>query len=116
MEGVQLDLISREKLEKMSSADKLKMILKNVKDGKIVVLESGLTPEEEAMLIELTMREIDHENFIGIEIETYPYKDKSLFDKLMGKKGGRLTVVGPANRLKTLQKREDLITALVQLG
>ena len=115
MEGVQLNLISKDKLDKMASMEKLRMILESVKDGKIVVLESGLTPEEEAKLIELTMLEIDHKNFIGIEIETYPQKEKSFFDKFKGKKG-RLTVIGPANRLKTIQKKEDLITALVQLG
>lgn len=116
MEGVQLNLISRERLEKMPSMEKLRMILDSVKEGKIVVLESGLTPEEEAKLIELTMLEIDHENFVGIEVESYPHRERSFFSKIFGKKGGRLTVIGPANRLKTLSKQEDLITALVQLG
>ncbi len=114
MEGVQLNLISKDMLDKMPSMEKLRMILDSVKEGKIVVLESGLTPEEEAKLIELTMLEIDHENFVGIEVETYPYKEKSFFSKLFGKKKGRLTVIGPANRLKTLEKREDVIKALVQ--
>ncbi len=115
MEGVQLSLISKEKLEKMASMEKLRMILDSVKEGKIVVLESGLTPEEEAKLIEMTMLEIDHENFVGIEVESYPHKE-SFFSKLFGKKSGRLTVIGPANRLKTLEKKEDLITALVKIG
>ncbi len=114
MEGVQLNLISKEKLEKMSSMEKLRMILDEVKSGTIVVLESGLTPEEEAKLIELTMLEIDHENFVGIEVETYPQKSGGFFSKLFGKKEGRLTVIGPANKLKTLVKRDDLIKALVK--
>ena len=115
MEGIQLSLISREKLEKMASMEKLRMILDSVKEGKSVVLESGLTPEEEAKLIEMTMLEIDHENFVGIEVESYPPKE-SFFSKLLGRKPGRLTLIGPANRVKTLSKQEDLITALVQLG
>jgi hypothetical protein len=115
MQGVQLNLISKDMLDKMPSMEKLRMILDNVKEGKIVVLESGLTPEEEAKLIELTMLEIDHENFVGIEVETYPHKEKSFFAKLFGKKGGRMTVIGPANRLKTIEKQEDLIKAIVQL-
>jgi len=115
MEGVQLNLISKERLEKMASMEKLRMILDSVKEGKIVVLESGLTPEEEAKLIELTMLEIDHDKFVGIEVESYPYKE-TFFSKLFGKKSGRLTVIGPANRLKTIEKHEDLITALVQFG
>ncbi len=114
MEGVQLNLISKERLEKMSSMEKLRMILDEVKSGTIVVLESGLTPEEEAKLIELTMLEIDHENFVGIEVETYPQKSGGFLSKLFGKKEGRLTVIGPANKLKTLVKRDDLIKALVK--
>ena len=114
MEGVQLNLISKEKLEKMSSMEKLRMILDEVKSGTIVVLESGLTPEEEAKLIELTMLEIDHENFVGIEVETYPQKPGGFLSKLFGKREGRLTVIGPANKLKTLVKRDDLIKALVK--
>ena len=116
VEGIQLNLISKERLEKMTSMEKLRMILDEVKSGTIVVLESGLTPEEEAKLIELTMLEIDHENFVGIEVETYPQKTEGLFGKLLGKREGRLTIIGPANRLKTLQKRDDLIRALVKLG
>lgn len=112
MKGVQLNLISKERLQRMSSMEKIRMILDNVKEGKIVVLESGLTPEEEAKLIELTMLEIDHENFVGIEVESYPYKE-SFFSKLSGKKSGRLTLIGPANKVKTISKQEDLITAMV---
>ncbi len=115
MEGVQLNLVSKEKLEKMGSMEKLRMILDNVKEGKIVVLESGLSPEEEAKLIELTMLEIDHESFVGIEVESYPPKETFL-SKLFGKKSGRLTLIGPANRVKTLSRKEDLITAMVHLG
>ncbi|AGK60996.1 Uncharacterized protein conserved in archaea [Archaeoglobus sulfaticallidus PM70-1] len=114
MEGVPLNLISKDKLERMSTMEKLRMILDEVKEGKIVVLESGLSPEEEAKLIELTMLEIDHENFVGIEVESYPRKTVSFFQKIFGKSEGRLTLIGPANRLKTLEKHEDQIKALVQ--
>jgi len=116
MEGVQLNMISKDRLDRMASMEKIRMILEEVKSGKIVVLESGLTPEEEAKLIEVTMLEIDHESFVGIEVESYPQKSRGFFEKLFGKTKGRLTVIGPANRLKTLDKKKDLITALVQFG
>ena len=115
MEGVQMNLISKEMLERMPSMEKLRMILDNVKEGRIVVLETGLTPEEEAKLIEMTMLEIDHDKFIGIEVESYPVRERTFLSKLFGKKQGRLTVIGPANRLKTLEKQEDVIKALVQI-
>ena len=70
--------------------------------------------KSDSKLIELTMLEIDHENFIGIEVETYPQKSKSFLSKILGKKEGRLTVIGPANRLKTLEKKEDIIKALIE--
>ena len=41
-----MDLISQEKLEHMTSMEKIRLILDKVKTGRIVVLESGLTPDE----------------------------------------------------------------------
>jgi len=114
MEGVQLNMISRERLNKMASMEKLRMIIDEVKSGRIVVLETGLSPEEEAKLIEMTMVEIDHENFIGIEVETYRQQTGSIFGRLFGKPKGRLTVIGPANRLQTLQRQRDFISAIVK--
>ena len=38
---------------------------------KIVILETGLSPDEESKLIEITMSEIHPEGFTGIEIETH---------------------------------------------
>ncbi len=110
---MEVNLISKEKLSKMGSMEKIRMILDSVKEGKIVVLETGLTPEEEAKLIEVTMLEIDHENFVGIELESYPQKEKSFLSRILGKRHGRMTIIGPANKLKTLEKREDLIRALI---
>jgi hypothetical protein len=37
----------------------------NVKCGEFLVMEGGLEPEEEAELIETTMREIDVESFVA---------------------------------------------------
>jgi len=114
MEGVQLNMVSRERLNKMASMEKLRMIIDEVKSGRIVVLESGLTPEEEAKLIEMTMVEIDHDKFVGIEVETYRQKTGSFLGKIFGKPKGRLTVIGPANRLETLHRQNDFITAMVK--
>jgi hypothetical protein len=110
---MEVNLISKEKLSKMGSMEKIRMILDSVKEGKIVVLETGLTPEEEAKLIEVTMLEIDHQNFVGIELESYPQKERSFLSRILGKRQGRMTIIGPANKLKTLEKREDLIRALI---
>ncbi len=116
MIGVQMDLISEDKLSQMTAMEKIRMILDGVKEGKILVLERGLTPSEEAKLIEMTMTEITPDEFAGIEIESYPSKkNQKLLDKLFRKTviRTRLTVIGPANQLKTLKKDRDLISALV---
>jgi hypothetical protein len=116
MIGVQMDLISEDKMATMTAMEKIRMILDGVKQGKILVLEKGLTPTEEAKLIEMTMTEIQPEDFAGIEIESYPTQhNQKLLDKIFRKQviRTRLTVIGPANQLKTLTKDRDLISALV---
>lgn len=115
MEGVRIDLISEDRMDDLTTMEKINLILNMVKDGSIVVLERGLAPEEEAKLIEVTMTSI-HDDFTGIEIESYPAKSNpSLISKLLGRPSTltRLTVIGPANQLKTIKKDQDLISALV---
>ncbi|WP_246985704.1 DUF2073 domain-containing protein [Halorientalis marina] len=115
-DGVQIDLISGERLEGMASMEKIRMILDGVHDGNIVILEEGLSPEEESRLIEVTMTEISPDEFTGLEIETYPKSGGSdgLLNRLMGKEQTKkLTVIGPANQIETLHKDETLISALV---
>ncbi len=116
MKGIQLDLISEDKLDGMTSMEKVRLILDEVRNGKILVLEKGLTPSEQTKLIELTMTEITPDDFAGIEIESYPVKQSdNFFNKLLGKTSlrTRLTVIGPATQLKTIKKDRDLISAFV---
>jgi hypothetical protein len=116
-EGVQIDLISGERMSGLTTMEKVRAILDSVHEGNIVVLEQGLTPDEESRLIEVTMSEINPDDFSGIEIETYPRsgtEDATLLDRLMGRQEtAKLTVIGPANRIETLHKDENLISALV---
>ncbi|AGB33638.1 Uncharacterized conserved protein UCP004977 [Natrinema pellirubrum DSM 15624] len=117
-DGVQIDLISGERMAGMATMEKIRMILDGVHDGNIVILEEGLTPDEESRLIEVTMAEISPDEFNGIEIETYPKsetRDSSLLGRIMGSNEteAKLTVIGPANQIETLHKDETLISALV---
>ena len=115
--GVHIDLISGERMETLATMEKIRMILDGVHEGNIVILEDGLSPDEESRLIEVTMSEISPDEFNGIEIETYPRsstRDSGIFDRLMGRTAtSKLTVIGPANRIETLHKDETLIKALV---
>ena len=115
-DGVQIDLISAERMENLRTMEKIRLILDGVHDDNIVILESGLTPDEESKLIEVTMTEISPDGFTGIEIETYPSggSDSGFLGRIMGKKDdSKLTVIGPANRIKTLHKDENFISTLV---
>lgn len=116
MKGIQMDLISEDKLDGMTSMEKVRLILDEVRNGKILILEKGLTPNEQTKLIELTMTEISPDDFSGIEIESYPVKQSDTFlNRLLGKTSlkTRLTVIGSASQLKTIKKDRDLISALV---
>ena len=116
-DGVQIDLISGARMEGLTSMEKIRLILDGVREGNIVVLEEGLSPDEESKLIEVTMTEISPDEFNGIEIETYPQSGGSkrgLIDRLIGTQSPKkLTVIGPANQIETLHKDENLISALV---
>jgi hypothetical protein len=118
MREVHMDLISEEKLESMTSMEKIRLILDKVKTGRIVVLESGLTPDEEVRLIEMTMTEIRVDEFSGIEIESYPSKKGGSFLNRIFGKGfkGRMTVIGPANQIHTIEKDEFQISTKVSVG
>ena len=116
-DGVRIDLISGQRLAGMTSMEKIRMILDGVREGNIVILEEGLSPDEESRLIEVTMTEISPDEFNGIEIETYPRseaEEASFLDRLMGRQSThKLTVIGPADRIQTLHKDETLIKTLV---
>lgn len=116
-DGIQIDLVSGERMEGKTSMEKIRMILDGVHDGNIVILEEGLSPDEESKLIEVTMSEISPDEFTGIEIETYPKQQATgsgIINRIMGRAASsKLTVIGPADRIETLHKDETLISALV---
>ena len=118
-DGVQVDLIGADRMEGLTSMEKIRMIIDGVRDGNIVVLEQGLEPDEQSRLIEVTMAEIspDYDEFNGIEIETYPKtgnSDAGFIGRLMGSDSSPpLTVIGPADQIQTLHKDETLISTLV---
>jgi hypothetical protein len=97
---IKMDLISEDKINSMSSTEKLRFLLDGVKAGNIVILEGGLTTEEQMQLIELTMTEVD-DDFPGIELNGYPSKKT------------RLTMIGPAKMMRTIKKDKDLISTVV---
>lgn len=115
MEGLKMDFISSEALENATSMEKIYMIIKKVKEGAVVVMEGDLTPSERAELIETTMREIDVENFVGIDVHTLE-RDSSSFFGLSKKKTVVITIIGPANVMKTVKKQSNFLSMVADLN
>jgi len=114
---ISFNLVSRNKLDELTSSEKLQFIIKEVKKGKILVLEYGLTPFEQTNLIEHTMKEIEHDTFIGVEMEGLGQDRPSFIQKIFGfSKKPRVTLIGPANLLKTIRKDNDMIQTKIIPG
>jgi hypothetical protein len=115
--GININLISIERLAQFSSRDKIRYILSEVRRGNVLVLEQGLTAEEEAELIKTTMSNIDQDTFIGIEMQSYSQEDinkGSWLSKLLRRKQPpRMSVIGPADLLRTIHKDGNMIQAVV---
>ena len=111
-----IHLISQEAMEALSAEEKIRFILDEVEAGKVLILERGLTPDEEARLIEQTMREIDQDRFIGIELQSYGMdRGKNFLQRaVMGGPRPRMAVIGPASLLEFVSKdNEKIVTRLV---
>lgn len=117
IDGISVNLVSKNKLDEFSSSEKLNFIIKEVKKGKVLVLEQGLTPFEQTELIENTMKEIKQDTFIGIEIEGYSEDKQTFIQKLFRIiKKPRMTVIGPADLLKTIRKDSSMIQTKIIPG
>ncbi len=101
--------------------EKLKRIIKAVKEDKIILIEGRLEAVEESELIKRTMQTIS-QKFKGIEIASidYDFKNLEFIDKikknianfLLRRRSG-LTIVGPASIVKEIRKdptRIELLT------
>lgn len=114
--GVKINLVSKTRLDAMASPQKIQFILDEVQDGKILVLERGLTAPEEAQLIEATMSKIDQDRFIGIEMQSYTQDPQGRWQRLWTsarKPRPRMVVIGPAQFLRTVSKDSQSIQAVI---
>tara|TARA_Y100000034_G_C6878007_1_gene401827 strand:- start:1394 stop:1765 length:372 start_codon:yes stop_codon:yes gene_type:complete len=114
--GLTLQFVPYHEIGNLDSNNKIKKILKVVKENKIALLEGKLRSEEEAMLIQKTMQQIS-KKFKGIEIATIEGKEETDFIAvikrqlarvLLGDKFG-LTIVGPASVVKEIKKDPNKI-------
>jgi len=116
--GVKIHLVSHQLLDPMPTSEKIRFILDEVGAGKVLVLERGLQALEEAELIAATMAQIQPDGFTGIEMQSYGQKPPTAnrFARLLqvGRKAqSRMTVIGPADRVKNVHKDPHSIQALI---
>jgi hypothetical protein len=114
---VTFQFIPFHEIDALGSAKRVNKLLNIVKQDKIVIMEGRLKKEEEADLIEITMEEISPK-FRGIELSVI-YPDKNKQDKMQRVKGAfanlllgdrqGMTIIGPANIVKRIEKNPDKI-------
>ena len=106
-----LQYIPHHEFASLNMDEKLRRILKAVKEGKILIVEGRLDPMEESELIKRTMQNIT-KDFKGVEIASIDYQFKGdFFEKvkediahfLLRRRSG-LTIVGPATIVKEIRK------------
>lgn len=122
MDGIPIEFISRQRIDDQGFEEKLELILEEVKEGKILVLEESLSPEEETRLIQGAMEKVS-DDFPGIEFSSLEGHE-DLFDRvinnfysLVGRERKRgLTIVGNSDVMEKVEKREDSVSLLASSG
>ena len=116
---VTMQWLSYNEIRDLTSVGRIRKILNLAKDDKIVVIQGRLAREEEAELIKATMEEINKE-FKGIELAVIdPTKSSrstfidSLASMMLGNRVG-MTIIGPANLVKSIRKDPDKIELFME--
>lgn len=100
---LRIDFVTENTTRRMNSSQKCDLIITKLKNERVIVFEGGLQPEEEAVLIQETMNQIDHNDFLGYKIlNPRPIRCPGIFSR----KDIKLTVIAPQNY-------ENLSVALV---
>ncbi|OIO25474.1 hypothetical protein COT57_01310 [Candidatus Micrarchaeota archaeon CG09_land_8_20_14_0_10_55_25] len=105
---VNIEFLSANALNQMDAEKKLSTIIAAVKNNKILVLEEGLSREEERELFTRTMKEINKtRGFTGIEIVSMGEEVddvRAAFIKMLGGKTKGFTIVGPEKLVKEVKR------------
>jgi hypothetical protein len=113
--GVQIEFIGVDVLDGLSKEQRMDFILDHVKSDRILVIEEGMSAEEESELIAATMAQIN-KKFPGIEVSTLKEKTtegiREKLIRMLGGSTGGLTVIGPSKLVKQISKDPRRITML----
>ncbi|MHA1155612.1 MAG: OapB/ArvB family protein [Candidatus Heimdallarchaeota archaeon] len=110
-----IDFITKHATDKLTTFEKIKMIIRLVRQNRVLIIENGLTPLEEAELIKQTMMVIDFDSFIGVEFFNWK-RDYNQSKRLFGRKqssygnDNHYTVVAPTEAIKIIEESADLLS------
>ncbi len=126
MNNLRIEFIPFDKLKNLSLKRKINLIVSTVKKNSVLIIDGKLSAEEEAKLIEETMKKVSR-SFPGIEIcsfnsADFRKKEKQFFDviketvleKIVGRRG--ITIIGPAALVKNIKKDPDKVSLLLRFG
>jgi len=119
-DGIPLEFISRQKLTDQGFAEKVEMILEEVRDGKILVLEEALSPDEKRRLMESSMEQVDEEfpgiEFSGIENggDVYDRILNNVFSLLGKQRRKGLTIVGNSEVMEKIKESRESVSLLAK--
>lgn len=108
-----VDFITKSVTNKLTPFEKIKMIIRLVRQNRVLILESGLTPVEEAELIKQTMMVIDFDNFIGLEFFNWnrgKTDNKRIFRKSLQNSESRYTVIAPSAAVQVIEDNSELLS------
>jgi len=108
----QVDFVPFTETQELSVEEKISYILTKVMRKTILVLENGLSPEEELRLIKSTMRHIDYNQFLGIKLISFAggeaLKKARLFGKAPTNKA--FTIVAPNDAVEVVKDERGILS------
>ena len=119
---LKVDFIPFSSISERGAEEKVRFLLERVTAGRLVVIEGTLDPEEEAMLIESTMKAIT-DDFPGIELCTLTgdeYRKIGMIEefknRLMRTLGHRkgIVVIGPAALIKEIRRSPGILSMYME--
>jgi len=108
-----VDFITKNATDKLTTFEKIKMIIRLVRQNRVLIIEDGLSPEEEAELIKQTMTVIDFDNFIGLEFFNWNRgspDNRKFFKRSSSASDGKYTVVAPSAAVQIIENSQDLLS------
>ncbi|MBU0530109.1 MAG: DUF2073 domain-containing protein [Candidatus Aenigmatarchaeota archaeon] len=116
--NVKFKLLAYEKFKK----DGFEALIHDLKESKIVLIDAKLSSEQEAYVIEETMKQIG-DKFSGIELASLSLLNEealggfekfknAILETIIGKKRG-FTIIGPAKIVHKIKKNPEELTLLM---